>query len=54
MTTDKKALAYKKRSYRHLVPRHGLVSFNIVVQETDLLIHTRENLSALAKESVLK
>ncbi len=51
---NSKALAYKKRSYRQKVHRHGLISFNIVVQETDLLIHTRQNLSALAKESVLK
>jgi len=54
MTADSKALAYKKRSYRQKVHRDGLISFNIVVQETDLLIHTRRNLSALAKESVLK
>ncbi|MDM8540751.1 UPF0280 family protein [Desulfococcaceae bacterium HSG9] len=54
MTADNKALAYKKRSYRQKVHRHGLISFNIVVQETDLLIHTRQNLSTLAKESVLK
>jgi len=54
MTADSKAQTYKKRSYRHRVHRDGLVSFNLVVQETDLLIHTRRNLYELAKESVLK
>ena len=54
MTADSNAQTYKKRSYRHRVHRNGLVSFNLVVQETDLLIHTRRNLTELAKESVLK
>ncbi len=54
MAADSKVLAYKKRLYRQKVHRDGLISFNIVVQETDLLIHTRRNFSALAKESVLK
>jgi len=53
-TADSKALAYKKRSYRHRVHRDGLLSFNLIVQETDLQIHTRRDLSASAKESVLK
>lgn len=47
-------LRYKNRTYRNRVRRDGLVTFNLVVRETDLLIHARSDLSALAKESVLK
>jgi len=53
-TAHLNALSYKRRLYRHGVRRDGLACFNLVVQETDLQIHARRDLKALAKEAVLK
>ena len=46
--------AYQERTYRNLVGIDSLVSFNIVVQETDLLIHASRALEKIAGDLVLK
>jgi ApbE superfamily uncharacterized protein (UPF0280 family) len=45
---------YQPRSYRHWVQGRGLVSFNVVVKETDLFIRAISDLSDKARISVLK
>ncbi len=46
--------AYHERKYRNLVGIEGLVPFNVVVKETDLLIHTSKALQKIARDLVLK
>ena len=45
---------YEPRHYRHWVKDEGLVSFNVVVKETDLYIRTSSNLRRKAYKLVLK
>jgi len=45
---------YEPRHYRHWVKGEGLVSFNVVVKETDLYIRTSSNLRRKAYKLVLK
>jgi ApbE superfamily uncharacterized protein (UPF0280 family) len=45
---------YEPRAYRHWVKGKGLVSFNIVVKETDLCIRAATNLRRKAYKLVLK
>lgn len=45
---------YQPRTYRHWTADDGLVSFNVVVKETDLYIRATRNLEAEAIESVIK
>ena len=45
---------YKKRTYRNLIKKNNLVSFNVVVKETDLFIHAGEILVDKTTELVLK
>jgi uncharacterized protein len=45
---------YEERTYRGIVGASGLVSFTVVVKETDLFILADSDLSALAKEVVLR
>jgi uncharacterized protein len=47
-------MAYKERKYRNLVGIEGLVRFNVVVKETDLLIHASKFLPDAARDLVLK
>lgn len=44
----------EKRTYRRLVRTDRLTAFEVVVKETDLLIHACKDLSAIAREIVLK
>jgi len=46
--------AYRERTYRNLLPDHGLVSFQVLVKETDLYIKATRNLAEPARESVLR
>ena len=45
---------YEPRTYRHWVKTKDLISFNIVVKETDLYIRASTNLSSKARKLVLK
>jgi ApbE superfamily uncharacterized protein (UPF0280 family) len=45
---------YQPRTYRHRVQGQDLVSFNVVVKETDLYIRASANLKSKAYELVLK
>jgi len=45
---------YEPRTYRHWVKDGGLVSFNVVVKETDLYIRASSNLRRKAYKLVLK
>ena len=45
---------HKKRTYRNLVKKNNLVSFNVVVKETDLFIHAGKILVDKTTELVLK
>jgi len=45
---------YEKRNYRNLIKTDDLVTFEVIVKETDLLIRAEEDLSKEARESVLK
>ena len=45
---------YQPRTYRHQVQKKGLVSFQVVVKETDLHIQAERPLAAEARESVLR
>jgi ApbE superfamily uncharacterized protein (UPF0280 family) len=50
----KEPYMYEKRTYRDLVKTDDLVKFEVVVKETDLLVRTERDLSAEARESVLR
>ncbi|MGD0352606.1 MAG: UPF0280 family protein [Dehalococcoidia bacterium] len=45
---------YQPRTYRRWIKDDALVSFNVVVKETDLYIRTARNLEAEAIEAVIK
>lgn len=45
---------YQPRTYRHWVKDTDLVSFEVVVKETDLQVRAQHNLKAEAVESVIK
>lgn len=45
---------YQERSYRNLSGMDNLASFNVIVQETDLLVHAPEPLQNETRESILK
>ena len=45
---------YEPRTYRHWIKDTDLVSFNVVVRETDLHIRARSNLEADALEAVIE
>ena len=47
-------MMYEPRTYRHWVKGTDLISFNIVVKETDLHIRASTNLKRKANKSVLK
>jgi ApbE superfamily uncharacterized protein (UPF0280 family) len=45
---------YQPRTYRRWIKDDALVSFNVVVKETDLYIRAARNLEAEAIEAVIK
>ena len=45
---------YEERTYRNLVKTDDLVTFEVIVKETDLLIRAAKDISREARESVLK
>ncbi len=45
---------YQERKYRNLLLDHGLVSFQVMVKETDLYIKAARNLAEPARQSVLR
>ncbi|MBW2252157.1 MAG: UPF0280 family protein [Deltaproteobacteria bacterium] len=45
---------YQKRSYRNIACVNNLVSFQVAVKETDLFIHSAENLEHIARELILR
>ena len=45
---------YQPRAYRHWIKDSGLVSFEVVVKETDLQIRAQRDLKAEALDSILK
>jgi ApbE superfamily uncharacterized protein (UPF0280 family) len=45
---------YQKRTYRKLVSTEKLTTFQVVVQETDLLVHAETRLAAQTRELVLE
>ncbi len=45
---------YQERTYRNLVYSNNLVSYNVIVQETDLLVHAAKPLENITLEMVLK
>ena len=45
---------YRERRYRHQIRHERLVSFEVTVQETDLLILAESNLSNLAQDVVYR
>ena len=45
---------YQPRTYRHWIKGNDLISFNVVVKETDLYIRASTNLKSKARKLVLK
>ena len=45
---------YEERTYRNLVKTDDLISFEVIVKETDLLVRAERNLFKETRESVLK
>jgi ApbE superfamily uncharacterized protein (UPF0280 family) len=45
---------YQQRTYRNFVHTNRLQSFEVIVKETDLLVHARENLAGITRELVLE
>ncbi len=45
---------YEERTYRNLVKTDDLITFEVIVKETDLLVRAERDLSREARESVLK
>jgi len=45
---------YEERTYRNLVKTDDLVTFEVIVKETDLLIRAEKDISRETRESVLK
>jgi len=44
---------YQERSYRNLLPDHGLFSFQVAVKETDLYIKATQNLREMARQAII-
>jgi len=45
---------YQDRSYRNLLHKDNLISFSVVVKETDLFVHALKSLKDITKELILK
>jgi ApbE superfamily uncharacterized protein (UPF0280 family) len=45
---------YQDRTYRNLLYSKDLVTFRVIVKETDVLVHAEKNLETLTKELILK
>ena len=45
---------YQQRTYRNLVHSQQLQSFEVIVKETDLLVHAREDLAQMTRELILQ
>jgi ApbE superfamily uncharacterized protein (UPF0280 family) len=45
---------YQPRTYRRWIKNDNLVSFNVVIKETDLYISAQKNLEAEAREAIIK
>ena len=45
---------YQNRSYRNLLYKGDLISFRVVVNETDLFVHAKKPLEDITKELILK
>lgn len=45
---------YQKRHYRNAIYRPAMTSFNVVIQETDVLIHAQNDLTEVAKDAILE
>jgi ApbE superfamily uncharacterized protein (UPF0280 family) len=45
---------YQPRTYRHWIKNDDLVSFNVIVKETDLYISAQINLETEARESIIR
>ncbi len=45
---------YEKRTYRNLVKTDDLITFEVIVKETDLLVRAERDLSKEARDSALK
>jgi hypothetical protein len=44
---------YQERSYRNLLPDHGLFSFQVTVKETDLYIKATQDLREMARQAII-
>ncbi len=44
---------YQERSYRNLLPEHGLFSFQVTVKETDLYIKATRDLREMARQAII-
>ncbi len=51
---DQTYTMYQKRTYRILIHRENLVSFQVAVKETDLCIHAAKNLNNITRELVFQ
>ncbi|MGB5158707.1 UPF0280 family protein [Desulfobacterium sp. N47] len=49
-----RSIGYQERTYRNSVVSDRLVSFNVIAQETDLLVHATKPLEKVTLEMVLK
>lgn len=47
-------MGYEKRTYRNLAGIDDLVSFNVVVQETDMQVHASRPLQQITRDLILK
>ena len=45
---------YQNRSYRNLLYKDNLISFSVVVKETDLFVHALKPLEDVTRELILK
>lgn len=45
---------FEDRSYRNVVDKGNLVSFQVTVQETDLMVHAVKNLADITRELILE
>ncbi|MBA3037514.1 MAG: UPF0280 family protein [Desulfobacterium sp.] len=49
-----RSTGYQERTYRNIIGSNNLVSFNVIAQETDLLVHATKLLEKVALDMVLK
>jgi ApbE superfamily uncharacterized protein (UPF0280 family) len=47
-------MEFQERTYRHLVQVDRLSGFRVIVQETDLMVYSRRDLSEMVRESILE